>query len=94
MLHRSAVLIALGPPEWRSPAEALRLVLTGHTLRPAGPVALVVGTLLSAVNEGSVILGAQVSDVTFTRIAVNYAVPFLVASIGYLLACRTPPSDS
>jgi len=90
----SLVLSPLSRPEWRSPAEALRLVLTGHTLRPAGPVALVVGTLLSGVNEGSVLINGEASDVTFIRIAVNYTVPFVVASIGYLLACRTTPSAS
>jgi len=88
------VLSPSSRPEWRSPAEAVRLVLTGHTLRPAGPVALVVGTLLSGVNEGSVVINGEVSEVTLIRIAVNYAVPFVVASTGYLLACRTPPSPS
>jgi len=90
----SLVLSPSSRPEWHSLAEAVRLVLTGHTLQPAAPVALSVGTLLSGVNEGSVVINGEVSDTTFIRIAVNYTVPFLVASIGYLLACRTPPSAS
>lgn len=86
------VLSVSSRPEWHSPAEAVRHIVTGRTLRPAGPVALVVGTLLSAVNEGSVIINGEVSGTTIIRIIVNFTVPFLVASLGFLLACRTPPS--
>lgn len=53
-------------------------------------MALVVGSILSAVNEGSDILGGSFAAATVVRILVNFAVPFAVASFGYLSACRAP----
>ncbi len=61
----------------------------GGTARVAGLVALIVGTILSAVNQGSVIAAGHSGWVTWARVAVNYATPFIVASVGYLGACRT-----
>jgi len=81
-------------PLWRAPHEAVILLCSGRTFRPAAPVALLVGTVLSAVNEGSVIINGQVGTATAIRIGVNYIVPYLVASTGYLMACRTPPDGT
>jgi hypothetical protein len=78
------------PPEWRSIADAVRLIMRGRTVRAAAPVAAVVGTLLSLVNEGSSLTSGTLIPVVLMRIAVNYAVPFLVASTGYLMATRLP----
>lgn len=52
------------------------------------PTALVVGTVLSAVNQGGVVVGGAATTGTWIRVAVNYLVPFLVASVGYLSARR------
>ena len=38
---------------WTSPVEAVSLLVRGVTVRAAGPVALLIGTVLSAVNQGS-----------------------------------------
>lgn len=76
--------------EWRRPGEALRLLVTGRTVRPAAPVAAVVGTVLSAVNQGAEMTGGRMTWASGVRIAVNYLVPFCVASYGYLGAWRTP----
>jgi hypothetical protein len=73
---------------WRTPLEGLALVLRGVTFRTASRVALVVGTLLSAVNQGSVIAGGEATMATAVRVVVNYLVPFTVASIGYLAPFR------
>jgi hypothetical protein len=75
--------------------EDVAQVLRGRTLRTAGPIAALVGTLLSAVNQGAVIVSGHIGAVTWARIAVNYLVPFLVASAGYLSARRrlAPPPD-
>ena len=51
-------------------------------------MAAVVGTVLSLVNQGSVIVGGAATPGTWVRVAVNYVVPFLVASIGYLSGRR------
>lgn len=75
-------------PAWNRPVEAVWLVLRGRTKRVAAPVAAVVGTVISAVNQGDVILTGQADTVTLVRIAVNYVVPYIVASVAYLSACR------
>lgn len=71
---------------WTRPVEALLLVCAGRTLRTAVPIAAVVGTVLSAVNQGTVITAGQATAATWIRVAVNYLVPFTVASLGWLSA--------
>lgn len=73
---------------WTRPRDAVLLVVRGRTARKALPVAAVVGTVLSLVNQGSVIAAGAPSTSTWIRVAVNYLVPFLVASIGYLSGRR------
>lgn len=75
-------------PPWSTPMEACRLILRGVTFRTGSRVALVVGTILTLVNQGSVIIGGDASVVTWIRVAVNYLVPFVVASVGYLAPFR------
>ncbi|MDZ7884146.1 MAG: nitrate/nitrite transporter NrtS [Mycobacterium sp.] len=77
---------------WNRPAEGLGLFLRGRTLRTAVPTALVVGTVLSAVNQGGPLIGGHQSAQTWISIVVNYLVPLVVSSIGYLAACRRDPS--
>jgi len=45
------------------------------------------------VNQGSVILAGDATGFTWTRIAVNYLIPFVVASFGYLAGCRAEPGS-
>lgn len=75
-------------PPWSSPFEGARLILGGVTFPTASRVAAVVGTLLSVVNQGGVILAGDATVMTWARVLVNYAVPFTVASIGYLAPFR------
>lgn len=75
-------------PPWASPLDACRLILRGVTFRTCARVALVVGTILTIVNQGSVIVGGDASPVTWVRMGVNYLVPFVVSSIGYLAPFR------
>ena len=82
---------------WSRPHEAVALFCTGRTARTAAPTAAIVGTLLSAVNQGDVVLAGDGDSGTWVRIAVNYLVPYTVASIGFLSARRvssgSPPGD-
>ena len=75
-------------PQWTTPREAVRLILRGVTYRTASRVALVVGTILSAVNQGTVIANGDTVAATWVRVAVNYVVPYTVASVGYLAPFR------
>lgn len=77
---------------WSRPAQAMDLFVRGHTLRTAVPMAAIVGTVLSAVNQGAVIAEGTAGPTVWVSVAVNYLVPFLVSSIGYLSARRIPPS--
>jgi hypothetical protein len=79
----------VGRPVWTRPVEAVALVLRGRTARVAVPVAAVVGTVISVVNQGDVLLDGQATGITWVRIVINYLVPFIVASVAYLSACRS-----
>jgi hypothetical protein len=80
-----------GCPPWTHRREALGLFLSGVTVRAAAPVALVVGSVLSAVNQGGVLLQGRLHIGLVVKIVVNYLTPFVVASLGYLAAGRRPP---
>ena len=70
---------------WESYREATGMFLRGVTLRTASRIALVVGTWLSLLNQGHAIFGG---DPPWAQVALNYATPFIVASLGYLAARR------
>lgn len=74
--------------QWRRPSEAIALVCRGRTTRTAVPIAVAVGTVLSAVNQGAVIVTGRSNAATWVRVVVNYLVPFIVASAGWLSARR------
>ena len=82
---RWSCVLRLSAPTWVSYREALGLFLRGATLPTASRIALVVGTWLSLMNQGRLILHGQAP---WVRIALNYATPFVVASLGYLAARR------
>lgn len=67
------------------------LILRGATWRVATPVALVVGTVLAVLNQGADIIGGDPDGGTAGRIAANFLIPYVVASVGYLSGSR--PDD-
>lgn len=77
------------PISWSTWREAARLVMAGVTFRTASRTSLFVGSLLSLVNQGATVLSGRADAATFVRIAVNYLVPFCVASLGYLAPLRS-----
>jgi hypothetical protein len=76
---------------WATPKEAFLLWFHPKTLRKTIRIALVVGTILSAVNQGSVIAGGHAGAATWFRVFFNYLVPFCVSSTGFLSATRRRP---
>ncbi|HEY7597376.1 MAG TPA: nitrate/nitrite transporter NrtS [Actinophytocola sp.] len=80
-------------PIWSTRVEAVGLILRGRTAHTAGPIAAIVGTVLSVVNQADVIIGGHATAGTWVRIAVNYVVPFIVASVAFLSACRKRHAD-
>jgi hypothetical protein len=77
-------------PSWSRPGEAIRLLARGATLRRCVPVAAVVGCVLSAINEGARIAAGHTGWLTWLQVSLNFVVPFLVSSYGYLAAARVP----
>lgn len=73
---------------WTTPGEAALLCLCRASLRRTAPIALLVGTALSAINQGGVITGGDASLATWIRVGANYAIPFLVSNAGVLTATR------
>lgn len=76
---------------WVTPAEALRFCAQRHLLRRTVMVALIVGVLLSAVNQATVFVDGEVTGATWLRIAANFVIPFLVSNVGALSAARSTP---
>ena len=76
------------PPTWTTAREAFGVVFLRSTLRKTTRIALVVGTLLSLINQGSVIFGGHATDATWIRVGLNYVVPFCVSSSGFFASQR------
>ena len=53
-------------------------------------IALMVGTLLTAINQGDVLLARQWTAALVWKISLTYMVPFIVATLGALGAGRVP----
>ena len=66
---------------WRA---ALAVCRDGTTLRRTVRIALVVGTVLTAINQLDVILGGDATWLTGVKIGLNYCVPFIVSNLGVL----------
>jgi hypothetical protein len=69
-------------------AEPLRYCLQPRLLRRTVLIALVVGLLLTAVNQLDVIVSGEATTTTWLRSALNFVIPFLVANVGLLSARR------
>lgn len=70
---------------WVSYREAVRLFARGATIPTASRIALVVGTWLSVMNHGRLILDGHPP---WVKLVLNFLTPFAVASLGYLAARR------
>jgi len=57
-------------------------------VRRSAIVALIVGTILTAINQGNIILGGDFTASLYWKIPLTYAVPYCVATTGALLNSR------
>ncbi len=92
--HATALASGARCPLWSRPGEMIRLLARGATLRPCVPVAVVVGCVLSAINEGARITAASARWLIWVQVGLNFVVPFFVSSDGYLTAARVPRGGS
>lgn len=74
--------------EWRTARQALSVVRRPEHLRRTGVTAVVVGTVLFAINRLDVVLGGRATWVTWLKSGVTYLVPFAVANVGVLIGTR------
>jgi hypothetical protein len=72
-------------PTWVSYRDAAQLFLRGVTLPTAVRISVVVGTWLSLMNQGRLIVDGRPP---WVKLVLNYLTPFVVASLGYLAARR------
>ncbi len=76
---------------WSRRRDAAVLIARGATFATAARVAVVVGTLLTLVNQGEIVARGEATAMTAVRVVFNFLIPYVVASIGYLAAFRVEP---
>lgn len=64
--------------------QVLAYCATSQHLRRTVVIAIVVGTILTVVNQVDVIIAGNATAFTAVKIAVNYLVPFIVSNLGLL----------
>lgn len=74
--------------------SALRYCARREHLRRTVFIAVVVGTLLTAINLGDVIVDGRATSGTLVRAVLNYLVPFAVSNLGLLSARRAADSGA
>jgi hypothetical protein len=71
---------------WRGWREALSVVLWPANLKRTVATALIVGTVLFAINQLNVVLAGDATPLVWIKTGVTYLVPFAVANVGILIA--------
>jgi hypothetical protein len=82
-------------PTWSTWREAVRVVSYPPHLQRTVTIALIVGTILFAINQLDVVIrGDATTTIVWAKVAITYLVPFAVANAGILIASRAnrPPS--
>lgn len=64
--------------------EHLKTLLYPKHLCRTGVLSLIVGTWLTAFNQGDVILSDDLGVALWAKVALNYLTPFVVANLGLL----------
>jgi len=83
---RAGVASEAAAPEVKCFICALR---HGPMLRRSIIAALVVGTILTLLNQGDVLLSGSWNNALYWKIPLTYCVPFMVATYGALSSSRT-----
>jgi hypothetical protein len=74
---------------WQSWREAVQLSLRPRSLRSTLAVALLVGTVLFAINQLDVVLAGRATGWVWLKVGLTYVVPFVVANYGLLVGSRS-----
>ncbi len=70
------------------PREALRICFRREHLRRTVKIALIVGTILTLINQLDVIVKGDATTITWVKGGLNYCVPFIVSNLGLLAGKR------
>jgi hypothetical protein len=73
--------------------QAVSIICRGRTLSSVWKIALIVGALLTAVNQGAVLASGHLGGLTLARVALNFVIPYAVSSLGLLRAFRVRPGE-
>jgi hypothetical protein len=68
--------------------EALRICLRREHLGRTVRIALVVGVILTLINQADVIIRGDATGVTWIKSGLNFVVPFVVSNLGLLAGKR------
>lgn len=77
---------AVLPPH---PPRVLPTIFSRPALSRCVPTALLVGSVLSLINQGSVIFAGDAGYVTWLRVGANFLMPFIVSSAGFFFSQRS-----
>lgn len=77
-------------PTWATPREALTVIAYGPHLRRSATTAAIVGTILFLLNQLDVVLADGWTVRVVIKGVLTYLVPFCVANVGILSACKRP----
>lgn len=87
---RGSVRAQAVAPTWTTWREALQICLHRPHLRSTSRIALIIGTVLFAINQLDVVLAGRATVAVWLKAALTYLVPFCVSNWGILVATRRP----
>ncbi|MEO1061390.1 MAG: nitrate/nitrite transporter NrtS [Actinomycetota bacterium] len=76
------------PPPTTGLRDALSIVAQPVNLRRTTKIALIVGTVLFAINQADVVMGGDATMMTWVKVALTFVVPFVVSNLGVVHATR------
>jgi hypothetical protein len=79
---------------WSTPREALAVLVRPHHLRRTVSIALIVGTVLFAINQLDVVLAGQASAAVLVKSLLTYLVPFGVSNYGIAVATHARAAET
>lgn len=81
------------PPTWVTWRDVPAVCLHPPYLKRTIRIALVVGTILFAINQLDVVLGGRATPFVWLKVGLTYLVPFCVSNYGVLVAARRRRTD-
>jgi hypothetical protein len=75
-------------PTWDRWRDTPAVVFYPPHLRRTAAIALVVGTILFAINQLDVVVQGNATTIVWVKAAATYVVPFCVSNAGVLVATR------